>query len=113
MTDERKALVGAYFEAHGQTPGYHSVYGEGEDKDRGFRFAQLLDCGAYLSAAEMLLPEGLVWNVMTDFDLPGRARLWGSVLPGQVPDRGWQADGDTPALALLGAIREARKNDAG
>lgn len=35
---------------------------------------------------------------MTDFGLPGRARVYGSVLPGQSPDRGWQADAATPAL---------------
>ena len=66
---------------------------------------------ASIDAAMTLVPEGLVWNVMTDFGLPGRARLWGSVLPGQVKDRGWSADGATPALALCAAALRVREAD--
>lgn len=78
--------------------------------DGAFAFCDLLGIGtdeACLGAAMMLVPEGCVFNVMTDFGLPGRARIWGSVLPGQVQDRGWQADADTPALALAAACLKA------
>ena len=64
---------------------------------------------ASIDAAMTLVPEGLVWSVMTDFELPGRARLWGSVMPGQVQDRGWSADAATPALALSAAALRARE----
>jgi hypothetical protein len=61
-----------------------------------------------LDAAMTLVPEGCVFNVMTDFELPGRARVWGSVSPGQTGDRGWQADAATPALSLLAAALRSR-----
>ena len=75
-------------------------------------FQELLDVEAYLSAAEMLVPDGLVFSVMTDFDRPGKARVWGSVLPGQVLDRGWSAEASTPALALAAACLRAIAEDA-
>lgn len=70
-------------------------------------YRKMLDAKAYLSAAEMLVPDGLVFSAMTDFDLPGKARVWGSVLPGQVLDRGWSAEASTPALALAAACLRA------
>lgn len=63
---------------------------------------------ASIDEALTLVPEGLVWNVMTDFGLPGRARLWGEIPAGAVPDRGVSADGNTPALALCAAALKAR-----
>ena len=74
----------------------------------GTRFHRLIDAEAWLDAAMMLVPEGCVFSVMTDFGLPGRARIWGRVPLNSTPDRGWQADGDTPAEALLAAIEKAR-----
>lgn len=111
MTDERKALVETYFETFGQTPGFHAVYGEGEDRERGFRFAKLVDCGAYLDAAMMLVPERC-WIRMDDWPRDMVHGAVASVCPlvKEADNPVYSATGDTMALALLGAIREARKN---
>ena len=48
---------------------------------------------------------GCVWTVMTDYELPGRARLYEA---GQFAPRVMQqADGATPALALCAALLAA------
>lgn len=84
--------------------------GRNDDGRKWSAFCAMLDAEAYESAALMLVPEGLVWCVLTDFGLPGRARLWGSVLPGQA-DSGWTADGATPALAICAAALSAKETD--
>lgn len=76
-----------------------------------YRFQAMLDAEAYVDAALMLVPEGLVWNVMTDFELPGKARLCGSVGQGMHPDRGWTTYASTPALALLLAVLLAARKE--
>lgn len=63
---------------------------------------------ASIDTAMTLVPEGLMWSVQTDFGLPGRARLWGSVLPSQAAARSWNTDGATPAIALCIAALRAR-----
>jgi hypothetical protein len=64
------------------------------------RFTAMLDAGAYENAALMLVPEGLVWTLMTDFGGLNRARL-------RRHDCSWMADATTPALALCKAIAKA------
>lgn len=54
-----------------------------------------------IDAALTLVPEGQVWNLQTDYGLPGRARVWDGV-------RNYEADGDTPAIALCAAALKAR-----
>lgn len=101
--DEARGLLDALFEASDQTLRWPI--------DRIEQWNALLDINtpeAHLAAAMMLVPEGCVWSVQTDFGLPGRARLWGSVLPGQIQDCGWSADGATPALALIAAIARSQ-----
>jgi hypothetical protein len=59
---------------------------------------------AALALCERVLP-GCVWTVMTDYELPGRARLYEA---GQFAPRvQQQADGATPALALILAMLKA------
>ena len=59
---------------------------------------------AALALIGRVLP-GCVWTVMTDYELPGRARLYEA---GQFAPRVLvQADGPTPALALCAALLAA------
>lgn len=54
-----------------------------------------------LDAAMSLVPDGMVWQVLTDYGLPGRARI------SDIPRLKTQADGETPALALTAASLRA------
>ena len=63
-----------------------------------------LSLDAALALVERVLP-GWVWTVMTDYGDLCRARLYGEVNGGR--DHGVQADGATPALALLAALLSA------
>lgn len=58
---------------------------------------------ASLDAAMTLVPEGCVWSVMTDYELPGRARVYDA-------DKlaSHKSDGTTPALSLTAAALRAR-----
>ena len=59
-------------------------------------------------AVMTLLPEGMVFTIMTDFGLPGRARLLGSARPEHVPYCRWQSDGSSPVIAFAAACLRAR-----
>lgn len=64
-----------------------------------------------IDAALTLVPEGFTWNLLTDDDLPGRARLYShmAVTLGR-PPTAISADGNTPALALCIASLRAQEN---
>lgn len=54
-----------------------------------------------IDAALTLVPESMVWTVLTDFGGLCRARVYSG-------EEIWQADGRTPALAAAGAALKAR-----
>lgn len=63
-----------------------------------------------LDAALTLVPEGWVWHVQIDYELPGRANLYNAVPGGKDdPPVHVQADGATPVLALCIASLKARQ----
>jgi len=68
------------------------------------RFTAMLDAGAYLDAALMLVPEGWSWSIAnrqaTHSELPVNAQLWNSQ-----PASTIHGDASTPALALAAAIQ--------
>lgn len=127
-TDQRKALEEAFRaiwpmpnredEPEWQGPGtlreplYHHW------KVREVRFTAMLDAEAWLSAAEMLVPEGFMWEIGVYNNEDGfSSGIYARVSKycgGDGPrfefdDRG---EGTTPALALLSAILAARgQND--
>ena len=79
-----------------------------DDPSTRVRVNALCDAGAPVDAALALIGRvlpGCVWTVMTDYELPGRARLYEA---GQFAPRVMQqADGATPALALCAALLAA------
>ena len=114
MTDERKALEEAW-DDFAQTDKQFRRWACSIADERGTtqagRFTAMLDCGAYLSAAEMLVPEG--WTYDARQGPSGQPHTWELKTIGEHDQRYRTVSGrsTTPALALLGAIREARKND--
>lgn len=71
-------------------------------------------CTTSLDAALTLVPEGWVWSVLIDYELPGRARLYNAV-PGGIHDPPVRVytDAATPTLALcIASLRAWQvKND--
>ena len=66
-------------------------------------FTAMLDAGAYLDAAMMLVPEDVVdWSIGRFEDGSGTASLWFA------DDREICEEAATPALALCAAIRAAK-----
>ena len=78
------------------------------------RFRAMLDCGAYLDAAMMLVPEGMAIDRLSIW--PGQAAgcsLWGTRnVNGErwhhIDDGRFEGEGETPALALCAAITKAK-----
>lgn len=70
-------------------------------------FIAMLDAEAYLSAAEMLVPEGCFWGVIVDGDGDG---FQACCEPGGTSLLWYKAT--TPALALAAAALRARKEQA-
>lgn len=77
------------------------------------RFRKLLDAGAYLSAAEMLVPDGMVLEALRAWPgHPAKCSLWGTHEENgerwhNFSDGRFEAEGPTPALALAAAISAA------
>ena len=113
MTDERKALEEVFKQIFGMGPYRLKDRGDEAQERIAYRFIAMLDCGAYLDAAMMLVPERC-WIRMDDWPRDMVHGAVASVCPlVKVADNPvYSATGDTMALALLGAIREAGKNDA-
>jgi hypothetical protein len=66
---------------------------------------------ASIDAALTLVPEGCVWTVMTDYELPGRAHINYSIPIADErlrPPANFNADAATPAIALCIAALKAR-----
>ena len=65
-----------------------------------------------LDAALTLVPEGAVWSVQTDYELPGRAHI-NHLIPiadeRLRPPSNFNVDGATPAIALCIAALKARQ----
>ena len=105
MTDEPEALEEAFKQIFGMGPYRLKDRGDEAQERIAYRFIAMLDCGAYLSAAEMLAPEGWCWQVTQPWHNNCSASVWNPVTGKE--HRGFFSP---PALALLGAIREARKS---
>jgi len=97
----REDLQGPYTRWHGP---------KGQDYPNAPRYTESID------AALTLVPEGAVWHIMTDYGGLIRAKVGPQGLPSasiyNVDDRPLfvEADGATPAIALLIAIERAKED---
>lgn len=115
--DERKVLE-ALWKASGRS---EFIYPDAANEDERARFDAMLDAGAYLDAAMMLVPEGWrVEQIGEHYDRPLRAKgPWFAIIyqpQMRLNDGGSGGGGDpfarcmnapTPALALCAAIARA------
>lgn len=97
---EREALISLFREIYPRPTSLTEI--EPHEK-RAWKFLAMLDCGAYLDAAMMLVPEGsefgMNWSRMS-VDMGGKN--WRCHVGAH------RASGRTPALALCEAIRAAK-----
>lgn len=103
--EQRKMLIATYAAIFGQEPANDQWYSNDIDaKHRGAWFLRKLDAQAYLSAAEMLVPDGARFEFVGMEDGRGAARiLW----PGEATLPKLEPLCATPALALAAACLKA------
>jgi hypothetical protein len=108
LTGNRHQVIG-----WGKLSGYVNAYREVLTLDDALDDEVVPRFTASIDAAMSLGPEGCVWKVMTDYELPGRATVYG--WPVGAPEGppiliGYDdhCDAATPALALCAAALRAR-----
>lgn len=105
---QREVLEALWTQLHGGTdPQWCQYYDEVEVRHEARYFLAMLDCGAFVDAALMLLPEGWGWSAhapsVPEPDNPPSARIWAG-------GKGvFEASGNTPALALCAAIESIER----
>ena len=96
--DQRALLVEAWDIIHPRSTAF--------DLDKWHRFTGMITHFAYLSAAEMLVPEGWGWGAGNCSE---KDDSWASVTSPHGDCLDYDAYASTPALALLAAILRARE----
>lgn len=95
----------------------HSVEECDQSDLRAYRFGQMIYAEAWLSAAEMLVPDGFMWEIgcYTDADgfSAGNFARVDTYCGGDGPRFEWGTQAATPALALCAAAIKARHAETG
>ena len=103
---QRELLVEAYEMLHAEPDAIRDGVAWGEWHNRRRYARQKIDAGAYLSAAETLVPEGWGWGAGNCSE---KDDSWASVTSPHGDCLDYDAYASTPALALLAAILRARE----